>query len=126
MEALNALNKQENKQVWNEGYYILTNILEPIIPHTCWELSTILFNQENFKKQLDIKDEVFVQDSITLAITINGKKRGEIEVSCSASKDEILELAKNQENAKKWLEGKELIKEIVVPNKLVNLAVKPA
>ena len=32
MEALNALNKQENKAVWLEGYYIITNILEPVIP----------------------------------------------------------------------------------------------
>jgi leucyl-tRNA synthetase len=67
---------------------------------------------------------VFVQDTITLAITINGKKRGELEVSPSASKEEILELAKATEAAQKWIDGKEMIKEIVVPNKLVNLVVK--
>ena len=124
MEALNALNKQENPTIWLEGYYILTNILEPIIPHTCWELSDMLFARSNFDKVIEIKQEVFVQDSIVLAITVNGKKRGEIEVAPDASNEEVLALAKENENTKKWIEGKELIKEIVVPKKLVNLVVK--
>jgi leucyl-tRNA synthetase len=124
MEALNALQNQHNSIIWAEGYYILSNILEPIIPHICWEISDILFKNENFSKPLEIKEEVFVLDSITLAVTINGKKRAEIEVPPEATKDEILALAKQQNNAKKWLEGKDIIKEIVVPNKLVNLVVK--
>ena len=124
MEALNALNKQKNSIVWLEGYYILSNILEPIIPHTCWELSEKLFARANFENTIAVKEEVFVQESITLAITVNGKKRGEIEVSPNASKEEVLSIAKENENTKKWIDGKEIIKEIVVPNKLVNLVVK--
>jgi len=124
MEALNALNKQTNSLVWLEGYYILSNILEPIIPHTCWELSEKLFARVNFENTIAVKEEVFVQDSITLAITVNGKKRGEIEVAPSATKEEILSAAKENENTKKWIDGKEIIKEIVVPKKLVNLVVK--
>jgi leucyl-tRNA synthetase len=121
MEALNALNDQKNPAVWSEGYFILLHMLEPIIPHLCWELSDKLFGLENLKP-IDIKEEVFEVDTIVLAVTINGKKRDEIEVSKSLSKDEILTLAK--EAASKWLEGKELIKEIYVPNKLINLVVK--
>ena len=124
MEALNALNKQDNKMIWSEGYYIMSNILEPIIPHTCWDIANNLFDMKNFNEILDVKEEVFIQDSVTLAITINGKKRGEIEVSSDASKEEILVLAKDNENVKKWCEGKEIIKEIVVPKKLVNLVIK--
>ena len=124
MEALNALNKQNNSLIWLEGYYILTNILEPIIPHASWDLSEKLFARVNFESTLEIKTEVFIQDSIILAITVNGKKRGEVEVSPSSSKEEILSMAKENENTKKWIEGKEIIKEIVVPNKLVNLVVK--
>jgi len=124
MEALNALNKQTNSFVWLEGYYILSNILEPIIPHTCWELSEKLFARVNFENTIAVKEEVFVQDSITLAITVNGKKRGEIEVAPSATKEEILNAAKENDNTKKWIDGKEIIKEIVVPKKLVNLVVK--
>ena len=124
MEALNALNKQSNPTVFLEGYYILTNILEPIIPHTCWELSNSMFALSNFDKTIKVKEEVFVQDTILIIININGKKRGEIEVSPTASKDEILALVKDTEVAKKWCDNKEIIKEIVVPNKLVNIVVK--
>ena len=122
MEALNALQAQKNEAVWAEGYYILTNILEPIIPHACWELSKQLFNLENFNKKLEIKEEVFAFDSIVLAVTVNGKKRCEIEVAPDSSKDEVLALAKIA--AAKWLDDNELIKEIVVPNKLVNFVIK--
>lgn len=122
MEALNALQAQKNEAVWAEGYYILTNILEPIIPHACWELSKQLFNLENFNKKLEIKDEVFTFDSIILAVTVNGKKRCEIEVTPDAVKEDVLALAKIA--AAKWLGDNELIKEIVVPNKLVNFVIK--
>ncbi|AXX86291.1 leucyl-tRNA synthetase [Malaciobacter marinus] len=122
MEALNALQSQENELVWAEGYYILTNILEPIIPHTCWELSDKLFDKQNFHSKIKIKEEVFSLDSIVLAVTINGKKRCEIEVAPNTSKEDILVEAKKV--ALKWIENKEIIKEIVVPNKLVNLVIK--
>jgi len=122
MEALNALQAQKNEAVWSEGYYVLTNILEPIIPHASWELSNQLFNLSNFDKKLEIKEEVFTLDSILLAVTVNGKKRCEIEVAPDASKEEILILAKVA--AAKWLGTSELVKEIVVPNKLVNFVIK--
>ena len=121
MEALNALNQQKNPQVWSEGYFILLHVLEPVIPHVCWELSEKFFARKNFVP-IPILEEVFEEDSITLAVTINGKKRDEIEVSPSASKEEILEMAKTE--CAKWLEGKTIVKEIYVPNKLVNLVVK--
>ncbi|RAZ55194.1 leucine--tRNA ligase [Campylobacter hyointestinalis] len=121
MEALNALNAQNNKDVWTEGYYIILNLLEPIIPHICWELSSELFGLKNFTK-IELKNEVFVQDSINLAITVNGKRRAEIEVEKSLSKDEILQIAKKE--VEKWILGKEIIKEIYVPNKLINLVIK--
>lgn len=122
MEALNALQTQKNESIWAEGYYILSNILEPIIPHACWEISNSLFQKDNFNNTIEVKKEVFEMDSIILAVTINGKKRCEIEVEPNTSKEDILIIAK--ENTLKWIEGKEIIKEIVVPNKLVNLVIK--
>jgi len=124
MEALNALDKQKNAAVWTEGMYIMLNLLEPIIPHVATELSEQLFDRENLRAVLEVKEEVFVQDSILYVVMIGGKKRTEIHLSPSASKEEILATAK--EAGSKWLEGMQIVKEIVVPNKLVNLAVKPA
>lgn len=121
MEALNALGACNNKALEREAFYIILNILEPIIPHICFELSEKLFHFANFKK-LELKPEVFVKDSLNLGVSVNGKKRAEIEVSTSLSQDEIIQIAK--EKVAKWLEGKSVIKEIYVPNSLVNLVVK--
>ncbi|WP_418185044.1 leucine--tRNA ligase [Aliarcobacter vitoriensis] len=122
MEALNALQTQKNDLIWAEAYYILTNILEPVIPHTCWEISNELFSLKNFEKSLEVKEEVFEKDSIILAVTVNGKKRCEIEVNPTTTKEDILILAKQQ--ASKWIGEAEILKEIVVPNKLVNIVIK--
>lgn len=122
MEALNALQAQKNRAVWSEGYWILCSILEPVIPHAVSEISQSCFNLQNLTKQI-MADEVFVADSVTYGISINGKNRGEIEVEIGIQNDEIIKLAKEQ--VSKWLEGMSIVKEIVVPNKLVNLVVKP-
>ena len=124
MEALNALDKQECGEVWSEGMYVMLNLLEPIIPHVASELSEVLFNRENLNRVIEVKEEVFVQESILYVVMIGGKKRTEFEISPGAGQEEILAAAK--EAGAKWLEGMQIVKEIVVPNKLVNLAVKPA
>ncbi|MEA1892637.1 MAG: leucine--tRNA ligase [Campylobacterota bacterium] len=121
MEAMNALNSQDNIDIWTEGYWILSSIMEPIIPHVCWQISEENFSLNNLSLQL-VLDEVFVQDSVTLGVSINGKRRCEIEVAIDASSEDIIELAK--EKAHKWLENKTIVREIVVPKKLVNLVVK--
>jgi len=122
MEAMNALNAQENKSVWSEGYWVLCSIMEPVIPHVVSEISQKYFGLKNLAPQ-EIVDEVFVSDSIAYGISVNGKNRGGIEVSPGASNEEIIMAAK--EAVSKWLEGMSIVKEIVVPNKLVNLVVKP-
>ena len=121
MEALNALNAQSNKDVFTEGYFVILNLLEPIVPHICAELSEKLFKRRNFG-ELRVCEEVFESDTIKLAVTINGKKRAEFEASAGLSEGEILNLAK--QNCVKWLEGKSVVKEIYVKNKLVNLVIK--
>lgn len=121
MEALNALGEQDSTEVWSEGYFILLNILEPIIPHICWELSQEYFNLENFK-DIPLDEEALKEDSIVMAITINGKRRGEIKVELNSQEEAILKAAKTE--IAKWIEGKTIIKEIIVPHKLINFVVK--
>lgn len=121
MEALNALNAQENAEILTEGYFVILNLLEPIVPHIASELSENLFKRKNFAP-IKILPEVFEQDEITIAVTINGKKRAEIEIPSDLSEAEIL--AKAKEQTSKWLENHAIIKEIYVKNKLVNLVIK--
>ena len=121
MEALNALNAQQNKDIWTEGYYIILSLLEPIIPHVSWEISSELFGLKNLRK-IELKSEVFESDTVNLAITINGKRRAEIVIDKSLSDKEIINQAKIA--ASKWIGSSEIIKEIYVPNKLVNIVIK--
>lgn len=121
MEAMNALNSQSSTDVWSEGYWILTSVMEPVIPHTCWEISNEYFSLNNLAPQ-KILEEVFIEDSITLGVSVNGKRRAEIEVAIDESKENIVAIAK--QSVAKWLEDKTIVKEIVVPKKLVNLVIK--
>ncbi|MGX3097760.1 leucine--tRNA ligase [Helicobacter sp. 23-1046] len=116
-----AQNSDIWQDIWTEGYFILLNILEPIIPHIAWELSEELFNRKNFAP-IAVDKTALEVSQITLAITINGKKRAEIEVPSDIGEDELLILAK--QSVAKWLNG-EIIKQIVVPKKLVNFVLKP-
>jgi leucyl-tRNA synthetase len=121
MEAMNALNLQTNRDVWSEAYWIMTSIMEPVIPHVCWQISSEYFSLKNLCAQ-KVLEEVFVEDSVTLGVSINGKRRTEIEVSVDESDENIIAMAK--ESVAKWLEGATILKEIVVPKKLVNLVIK--
>lgn len=121
MEAFNALSEQENPQVWTEGYFILLHILEPIVPHICWELSNNLFARANFAP-ISVDSAALQKQSVCYAVTINGKKRAEIELALGLENEAILNEAKK--SVAKWLENVSIVKEIVVPNKLVNLVVK--
>lgn len=117
MEALNALNAQSDEQILCEGYFVLLQILEPMIPHTAWELSERLFKRENFKP-IEVDESALIEDFMTLGLTINGKRRAELKVNINASKEEIIILAKKE--LEKYLENASVKKEIYVPNKLVN------
>ncbi len=61
---------------------------------------------------------------ITLVVQVNGKLRDRLEVSVDAEKDDVLAQARAAENAGRYLEGKQVVKEIFVPGKLVNFVVR--
>ena len=121
METLNDLNKIDNSEIYTEGYWIITNVLEPIVPHIANEIADNLFNRVNFG-EIQIDEEALKDDEITMAVTVNGKKRAEINVAPNEDKEKLVEIAKQA--VAKQIEGKTIIKEIVVPNKLVNIVVK--
>ena len=121
METLNDLNKIDNAEIYTEGYWIITNVLEPIVPHIANEIADNLFNRVNFGN-IEIDEDALKDDEITMAVTVNGKKRSEINVKPNEDKEKLIEIAKSA--VAKQIEGKQIIKEIVVPNKLVNIVVK--
>ena len=70
-----------------------------------------------------VNEEALKRDELQLAVQVNGKVRDQIKVSSSASKEEIEAIAMASEKIQTWLEGKTIRKVIVVPGRLVNIAV---
>ncbi|WP_324672533.1 leucine--tRNA ligase [Mycoplasma sp. 888] len=121
MEIMNEYDSITKPELITEMFYVLLNILEPFIPHIVWELSSKYFDSKNLY-DFAIDNSALEMDEITYGITVNGKVRAELTVSKTAQKEEVLERGKKQ--VTKWLEGKEILKEIFVPGKIINIVVK--
>ena len=70
------------------------------------------------------REELLVADEITIVFQVNGKLRGQAQFPKDAAKDDVIATAKADAKVQSFLDGKEIVKEIYVPGKLVNLAVK--
>ncbi len=109
-----------------DEFSILIRLLCPFAPHLCEELN----EQTGGKGLLSLApwpeyDEEKTKDaSVELAVQINGKVRGTVTVPADADKDALLAAAKAEERIAAALEGKTVVKEIVVPGKIVNLVVR--
>ena len=100
-------------------------LLSPYAPHICEEVWQRLGEDELIAHaEWPCFDPELVQDeTITIVIQVNGKKRDELQVSRDTDKDELERLALASENAQKFIDGKEPKKVIVVPGRLVNIVV---
>ncbi len=127
MELLNANNKFEAKDdndvaVARESITTLLTLLAPFAPHLSQTLLA-QFGIELTAATFPVVDEsALTRNTQTIVVQVNGKLRGKLEVSVDASKDDILAQAKALPEVQQFLTGPTK-KEIVVPNKLVNLVV---
>lgn len=101
-------------------------LIHPFAPHIAEELWEMLGNSESiFLAAWPKYDEAMTKDDvIVIWVQILGKLRGELEINVADSKEDILSRAKQVESVQKWLEGKEIVKEIYVPGKIVNIVIK--
>ena len=133
MELLNHAAKAEevsvqDRAVMQEALESAVLLLSPIVPHICSELWTAL-GEASDKEMVQVVDaewpvadeKAMVQDEKLIVVQVNGKVRAKITVSASASKDEIEQIAINDENVLKFTEGNTVRKVIVIPGKLVNI-----
>jgi leucyl-tRNA synthetase len=103
----------------------LTRLLSPFAPHITEEIWSLLGNKTsiNHASFPPLKEKYLVEDTITYPVAFNGKRRFEIEVSAIAGQKEIEQMALEHEIAKKWLEGNNYKKIIVVPGRMVNIVI---
>jgi leucyl-tRNA synthetase len=100
-------------------------ILSPYAPHLAEELWQRLGQGEALATAAwpTVDPAALVSDTLTLAVQVNGKVRATLEVARDASNEEVLAMAKANENVMRFLEGQTIRREIVVPGRLVNLVV---
>ena len=125
MIFVNAVYKEST---WNKEYAEgLIKLLNPIVPHITEEIWSEVFGHADtisYEKWPTFDSSKLVDDTYEMVVQVNGKLRGKIEVSSSTTEEEMKSLAKEIDNVKVFIEGKEIVKEIVVPKKLVNIVVK--
>lgn len=124
MILLNELDSYET--ITKDEYRLLLTLLNPIAPHITEELNEYYaLGNTICKSSWPVVDKSkLVENETTIGVQVNGKVRGIITVSADETEDEIKEKALSEENVKKHIEGKEIVKVIVIKGRIVNIVVK--
>ena len=124
MVFINAVYKEEVlPKEYAEGF---VKLLNPIAPHITEEMWEILGHDKTiaFEPWPTYDEAKTIDDEIEIGVQVNGKLRGTIKITLDEAEDSVKEKATTQENVVKFTEGKEIVKVIVVKNKIVNIVVK--
>ncbi|HEV3484112.1 MAG TPA: class I tRNA ligase family protein, partial [Vicinamibacterales bacterium] len=122
MEFSNVLGDAHSR----EPYERLLKLLHPFAPHITEELWEMLGN-EGFvlTSQWPVADrELMKEDTVVIAVQVNGKLRGQVEVPAPAEEQVVMSAVFEHERIRQWVAEKEIVKKIYVPGKLVNVVVK--
>ena len=131
MTLVNVMGKAKNGAMvqtneWQEGRELLLRLVAPFTPHIAEEL----WHRAGFEGSVHAQawpqydEKALEQNTLTIAVQVNGKRRGEVEVPKDADKDAILNAAKAEPNVARYVEGVNIVREIIVPGRLVNIVVK--
>jgi leucyl-tRNA synthetase len=129
MELLNEFSDITAESHSGFYQYVLqktVQLMAPITPHLSEELWEMFGHTDTvFRSKWPEPDpNAIVEDLITIVVQVNGKVRANLEVPPDISEDSLIAEAKSNERVVKFIEGKTVIKEIVVPGRLVNIVVK--
>ena len=124
MIFVNELSKQESipRAMWSD----FVKVISPYAPHLGEELWEKLGNKNTiaYESWPTINEDFLKDDAKTIVVMINGKLRGKFQAAPGSDDNTLLEAAKTAEGVEKFLEGKTIVKSVVVKDKLVNFVVK--
>ena len=116
---------QDAKSISKEDYRLLLTLLNPIAPHITEELNESIGFSPIVNGTWPVYDEDKTKDTtVTIAVSVNGKVRGKLEVDVDTPSDILQEKAFTLPNVQNFTNGKEIVKVIAIPNKIVNIVVK--
>lgn len=111
--------------ITKEDYHLLLTLLNPVAPHITEELNEALgYEPLCYEKWPTYDESKLVETEKEIAVQVNGKVRATITINVNDSEDVVKEKALVQENVKRFTEGKEIVKIIVIKGKIVNIVVK--
>ena len=115
----------DQKNITKKDYQLLLTLLNPIAPHITEELNEELGYKPICESMWPSYDESkIIAEICEIVVQVNGKIRGKIPTNGEISEEEIKQKALTLENVKNYTDGKNIVKTIVVPNKLINIVVK--
>ena len=124
MVCTNELTQQKSRNL--RILRTLVTVLAPFAPHIAEEL----WEQTGGKGSVcdtewpTWNEDYLVEDEVQMPVSFNGKARFQINLPATASKEAIIEAAMSDERSQKYLEGKQVVKTIVVPGRIINIVVK--
>ena len=113
-------------KISKDDLVIFIKLLCPFAPHLCEEIWESIGGEGllSLSQWPEYEESKTVEASVEIGVQVNGKVRGTIVIPNGCAKEEALEIAKKDERVASFLEGKTLVKEIYVPNKIVNFVAK--
>ncbi|MBB5235245.1 leucine--tRNA ligase [Deinococcus budaensis] len=131
MELTNTLVKAKRSPAfgtpaWQEALDIFNRMLAPVVPHIAEEIWTQRGGQESVHVQSwpQVDEAAATRDTVTVGVQVSGKVRGQVEISKTASQAEAMAAARAHPDVARFVEGKETVKEIYVPGRIINIVVK--
>jgi leucyl-tRNA synthetase len=117
------VDKERKRFILDEQMKRVLCLLCPFAPHLVNELWELIGEKGFVEEQQwpEVQEELLIKSVVTIAVQVNGKLRGTIEVSPEAEEDEVKTAALGEDNVKKFIDGKEIQKVIFVKGKLLNI-----
>ncbi len=121
MILVNEMEKKE--EVSKADYETLLVLIAPFAPHVAEELWTKLGNETSVltEKWPEYDESKMVEDTISIAVQVDGKVRADIEISIDEDEEKVKEKALEEDNVKKWTEGKNIEKVMYIKGKIVSI-----
>jgi leucyl-tRNA synthetase len=101
------------------------SLVFPFAPHVGCEVYEALTGERLWEVAWPEADPALLtSDTVTVVVQVNGKRRGELSVAAGTADDELARLARDLDGVQRQLDGGEVVKEVVVPDRLVNLVIR--